>query len=64
MLKIVENEDKQIVTKIREGLKETSGYCPCSLIQDDSTKCLCKQFREQQIEGLCHCQLYKKVKVE
>lgn len=64
MVKIVENEDKQIVTKIREGLKETGGYCPCSLIQNENTKCMCKQFREQQIEGLCHCQLYKKIKVK
>ncbi|WP_039230644.1 ferredoxin-thioredoxin reductase catalytic domain-containing protein [Clostridium haemolyticum] len=63
MIKIIENEDKIIVKKIREGLKRTGGYCPCSLIQNKDTKCMCKEFREQSNEGFCHCKLYKKVSI-
>ena len=28
------------------------------------TKCICKAFKEQQIEGFCHCGLYEKVYVK
>ena len=63
-LKIVVNDDKERVAYIREGLKRTGGYCPCKLIQDETTKCLCEEFREQEVEGYCHCRLYKKVLVD
>ena len=63
MLKIVVSEDKERVKEIREGLQQTGGYCPCELIQDETTKCLCLAFREQETEGYCHCRLYKKILV-
>lgn len=63
MLKIVVSEDKERVQMIREGLKETGGYCPCEIVATPDTKCLCKAFREQETEGYCHCKLYKKVLV-
>lgn len=63
-LKIVQTKNEEVKSKIKEGLKQTGGYCPCSLIQNDDTKCLCKEFREQQTEGSCHCGLYEKVVVE
>ncbi len=60
------NEDKEIVKKVREGLKRTGGYCPCRLQQTEDTKCVCKEFREQiadpEFEGYCHCLLYYKSK--
>lgn len=59
MIKI--NEDKFIVEKIRKGLKENDGYCPCAITKTENTKCMCKEFREQE-EGLCHCGLYYKTK--
>lgn len=62
MLKIVLNDDKQLVDEIRQKLKENGGYCPCKLIKDQDTKCMCKEFREQITGGECHCGLYKKIK--
>lgn len=62
MLKIVLNDDKQLVDEIRQKLKENGGYCPCKLIKNQDTKCMCKEFREQTTEGECHCGLYKKIK--
>jgi ferredoxin-thioredoxin reductase catalytic subunit len=60
------NEDKEIVEKIKEGLKQKGGYCPCRLEKNDDTKCMCKEFREQikdpNFEGYCHCMLYYKKK--
>ena len=61
--KIVLSEDKEIVAKIRERLKANEGYCPCRISKTPETKCMCKEFREQE-EGTCHCGMYVKIKVE
>lgn len=53
------NPDKELVNVVREGLKSKGGYCPCMLEKSEDTKCMCKQFREQE-SGMCHCGLYIK----
>lgn len=58
-MKIKVNPDKELVSQIRKALKENNGYCPCSLIKNDDTKCMCREFRETQ-NGMCHCGLYIK----
>ena len=40
------NEDKEIVAKIREGLKRKGGHCPCKLEVSPATKCICQEFRD------------------
>lgn len=59
MIKV--SSDTKHVENIRTKLKETGGYCPCSLIRNEDTKCMCKKFREME-EGECHCGLYVKTK--
>ena len=59
MLKIIYNQDKQIVDKILDALDKNNGYCPCKLEKNNDTKCMCKEFKEQK-EGYCHCGLYIK----
>ena len=58
------NEDKEMVQKIKEGLKRTGGYCPCRLQRTEENKCICKEFRGQiadpDFKGYCHCLLYYK----
>ena len=60
------NEEKEIVARIREGLKMKGGYCPCRLEKSEDNKCMCKEFRDQiadpNFEGYCHCLLYYKEK--
>lgn len=65
MLKIIKNPDNEIVEEIKARLKETNGNCPCVLpsVWNADTKCPCKNFREQTVEGECHCGLYMKVEV-
>lgn len=62
MRKIKLNENPEIVARIREGLKQKGGYCPCRITRNEDTKCICKEFREQvadpEFEGYCHCLLY------
>ncbi len=55
------SSDKELVQNIRNRLKLNDGYCPCKLLKTPDTKCMCKEFREQE-EGLCHCGLYIKTK--
>ena len=60
------NEDKEIVARVKEGLKAKGGYCPCRLQKTEDNKCICKEFREQiadpNFEGYCHCLLYYKTR--
>ena len=59
MIKI--NEDREYVVKIKKKLEENSWYCPCKIVRNEDTKCMCKEFKEQE-EGMCHCGLYYKTK--
>lgn len=65
-MKVRLNEDKEVVARIKEGLKRTGGYCPCRLARTEENKCMCKEFRNQikdpDFEGYCHCMLYYKEK--
>lgn len=58
---IIQNQDLVYAKEIRKKLKENDGYCPCSIVKNEDTKCMCKEFREMD-EGMCHCGLYIKVK--
>lgn len=61
MMTIRQNPDIEHATKVRERLRENNYYCPCKLDKDDSTKCLCKEFRDQldrKESGMCRCGLY------
>jgi ferredoxin-thioredoxin reductase catalytic subunit len=53
------NPDEEYVNEIRQKLKENDGYCPCRLTKSEDTKCMCKEFKEQE-DGYCHCGLYFK----
>ena len=44
------------------ALKENGGYCPCRIVRNEDTKCMCKEFREAIETGIacvCHCGLYE-----
>ena len=56
---IKQNPDTEYASEIKRRLKANGGYCPCSLIKTEDTKCMCKEFREMD-EGICHCGLYIK----
>lgn len=59
-MKILLNPDISIVEDVRRRLKENDGYCPCRLVKNKNTKCMCKEFVEQTTSGECHCGLYIK----
>lgn len=55
-MKIIQNPEwsKEEHSSFAQKIKEENGYCPCSLLKNDDTKCPCKEFREQE-SGVCHC---------
>lgn len=59
-MKISLNPDNSVVEDVRRRLKENDGYCPCRLVKNKDTKCMCKEFVEQTTSGECHCGLYIK----
>ena len=54
----------EIHPEIRENVEANNGYCPCAIFQTPDTKCMCKDFREQNEPGLCHCGRFEKVRAE
>ncbi len=67
-MKITLNPDLEIVSTVKEGLKQTGGSGPCRRERTEETKCMCQEFREQirdpAFEGYCHCMLYYKSREE
>ena len=65
-MKIVLNPDKELVEEIQNGLKDTGGFCPCSLQRTMDYKCKCKEFRtmikNKEYGKSCHCGLFSIVK--
>ncbi len=65
-MKVTLNTDEKIVKVIKEGLKQTGGYCPCKRERTAENICMCEEFKNQikdpQFEGFCHCMLYYKSK--
>lgn len=63
MLKIIPNPNKKDYDIATKAVKEAHGYCPCRLKRDASTKCICDDFKKQNVEGYCCCGRYLKVEV-
>jgi ferredoxin-thioredoxin reductase catalytic subunit len=60
-MKIIKNPDEEIYNSVTQAVKDNDGYCPCMLTRTDDSKCICKEFRQQESEGECHCGRYIKV---
>ena len=61
MLKIIKNPNKKIYDEVTKSVVENDGYCPCRVIKNQDTKCICKEFKDQTTAGECHCGRYVKI---
>ena len=64
-VRVILNEDKQLVAEIREKIVKNDGHCCCAIIFNDDNKCPCKNFREKIANkelGFCDCGLYQLIK--
>lgn len=55
--------DFETIKEIRRAILKNEGFCPCRTEKILDTRCMCREFRERQSEGPCHCGLYYKVKI-
>ena len=65
LVRITQNTDELI--NILRAIQANDGYCPCKLLKNDDTKCMCKEFRDRIHAGeigSCTCGLYELVEVE
>ena len=56
-------EDRELLTTIRQALKENDGYCPCVFESrgKEQYRCMCENFRIYAKPGeTCHCGIYTK----
>lgn len=49
------NPDYDKYQEITEAVQKNDGYCPCAIEKTADTKCPCREFREQETAGECHC---------
>lgn len=56
------NPDIVMREMAQKAVKDNDGYCPCCAEKTADSKCMCKWFRENKEEGICHCGLYIKTK--
>lgn len=59
--KIYVNPDEEFFEKISNKVKDNDGYCPCMLVRNKDTKCMCKEFMDKQENGFCRCKRYYKL---
>lgn len=55
-MKIIERDPS-----FKRLVEENDGYCPCLVLRNEDTKCMCEDFREQKHPGVCHCGRFEKV---
>ena len=60
-MKILLNEDKEQVKKLKEKIAQNKGHCCCAIVFTDDNLCMCKEFKESQEEGFCDCGLFRKI---
>lgn len=61
--KIIMNPNKEEVAEIRRAIRENNGYCPCKLVKNADSKCMCYEFRTSKELGPCHCGLFIRTKI-
>lgn len=61
MFKIIKNPDEHMYNYVTQAVKDNSGYCPCKLEHTPDSRCICREFKEQETAGECHCGRYVKV---
>lgn len=65
ILNIDKNPNEQEYKEITADVIACDGYCPCvpKEKRNNNTKCICKEFKEQDFEGYCHCGRFYKHEV-
>lgn len=61
----INTEEPELVSEILNQIKSNGGYCPCKILHNEDTKCMCQEFKnilnsnESPVYDTCACGLYK-----
>ncbi len=61
----INTEEPELVSEILNQIKSNGGYCPCKILHNEDTKCMCQEFKnilhsnEKPVYDTCACGLYK-----
>lgn len=58
---IKNNPNPDTFKSISDAVKENGNYCCCAISKNNDSLCMCKNFREQEETGFCHCGRFYKV---
>lgn len=61
-VKIIINPSEEDYKEITAAVTNNDGYCPCAIVKNEDTKCVCKEFRDSDNVDFCHCGRFYKVK--
>lgn len=56
------NPDPETFKDISDAIRQNNNYCCCAITKEPDTMCMCKEFRDQNESGFCHCGRFYKVK--
>ena len=59
---IKSNPNADSFKTISDAIRQNNNYCCCEIEKTADTMCICKNFREQEESGFCHCGRFYKVK--
>ena len=59
---IKQNPNQDSFKVISDAIRQNNNYCCCEIEKTADTMCMCKNFREQEESGFCHCGRFLKVK--
>lgn len=58
---IIQNPNKEEFKMVSEAVRANGNYCCCAIEKTADTMCICKEFRESEESGFCHCGRFCKV---
>lgn len=58
---IKNNPNTDTFETVSKAIKENNNYCCCAIEKNADSMCMCKNFREQEESGFCHCGRFYKV---
>ena len=61
-LTVKPNPNVDMFKTVSDAVKQNNNYCCCEIEKTEDTKCMCKNFREQEESGFCHCGRFLKVR--
>jgi hypothetical protein len=60
--------NKDEIKNFKKLIKDNNGHCPCTILENNDTKCMCLAFRNKiwdcNYVGTCDCGLYAVVEEE